>query len=522
MKIFKTGVIALFGLLGTTLASETCDINNSNYKKVSEYSGCLPRPILFVHGVLSDMKGTWGAVPSNVAFPPPQVVCKNSTPEGPDEYDPRIQYYRCDNGWRYSIGGDNPQYNSVEDAERDLTFDLPYRSTMVSSYKSEHASSYIANKYGVSQSFDVNETNPSVLVTKGINKNGLEFYNADHEENPPADSPFDINYHSNSYETRQNGQNDQLYKRLTEVLDKYFSDWRNNANRKIDLVAHSQGGVVIRAMLAKYKSAELSNPINHINHIVTVNSPHTGVDWATDGSDNFAVNYIREHMLAMLDDLGPYKINLKITSFKIDPFGSVRKQLQYPLSVEEYYNMNGYFQTMLKDEGHPMNWYMEQMVPLTTLYSTAPGFGKRIYDFAQGEGHEMCDIDLEGIGSFTDDIADGTEAAYEEVCRGIAWAFIHGAKDMLYDLDESIGGEKGWTHRSDLVMSEESMQGIGVFSSDHGPFKSKKIAGLVPHGSWIDGYKGSNEYGNYIYEALENPPIRISIVPTIITPLLLN
>jgi hypothetical protein len=69
------------------------------------------------------------------------------------------------------------------------------------------------------------------------------------------------------------------------VLDDFYGAdvWKTSNEYKIDLVAHSQGGLVIREMLrglrdypGNIKEKGSENPANHIRKIVTVDTPHFG------------------------------------------------------------------------------------------------------------------------------------------------------------------------------------------------------------------------------------------------------
>lgn len=135
----------------------------------------------------------------------------------------------------------------------------------------------------------------------GINNNGIYFYTAwlDDENwrgSPPA--PWmPSEYPEYSYMTKYGsikpfpafagrGQAFQLYQRLVEVLDKEFPDWRTNPSAKVDLVAHSQGGLLVREMIGNLGRAQLpdgtnmptglAHPAAHIRKFVDLNTPHFG------------------------------------------------------------------------------------------------------------------------------------------------------------------------------------------------------------------------------------------------------
>ena len=114
------------------------------------------------------------------------------------------------------------------------------------------------------------------LTPEGINHNGIYFFNApiDNEDKQP--SPAWI------YGDKDNSISYALYLKLVETLnDFYKGQWTTNDDMKIDLIGHSQGGVVVREMLRGMGNNPLfgvgaANPANHIRKLVTVNTPHTG------------------------------------------------------------------------------------------------------------------------------------------------------------------------------------------------------------------------------------------------------
>ncbi|MCB9497722.1 MAG: hypothetical protein H6686_12620 [Fibrobacteria bacterium] len=83
------------------------------------------------------------------------------------------------------------------------------------------------------------------------------------------------------------GQSGQLHERIREVLDDFYGEggWQNNPEARIDIVAHSQGGVVVREMvrgvLAESEVDPL-DPISKIGHVVTLGTPHLGSAVVTD------------------------------------------------------------------------------------------------------------------------------------------------------------------------------------------------------------------------------------------------
>ncbi|MDR0516458.1 MAG: putative lipase, partial [Fibromonadaceae bacterium] len=129
------------------------------------------------------------------------------------------------------------------------------------------------------------------LEEKDINSNGIYFYQAPGEKIEGIWEEYMPHWDSAKSQSRY------LYKKLGEVLDSCYSkdstDWKTSNEYKIDLVAHSQGGLVIREMLRGLrKDAEnfpqgTANAANHINRVITVNTPHLGSALATP-SDNLS------------------------------------------------------------------------------------------------------------------------------------------------------------------------------------------------------------------------------------------
>jgi hypothetical protein len=87
-------------------------------------------------------------------------------------------------------------------------------------------------------------------------------------------------------------QSRNLYNKIELVMDDFYGnlniEWRKSDKYQIDLVGHSQGGLVIREMLRGLQQDEGSfpqgtaNAANHINRVITINTPHFGSVLATD------------------------------------------------------------------------------------------------------------------------------------------------------------------------------------------------------------------------------------------------
>jgi len=127
-------------------------------------------------------------------------------------------------------------------------------------------------------------------TAEGINTNGIYFYESPGAFNSAGTWIDALPHWINGDAT--NSQSYALYNRLTEVLNSHYgSAWQYNEQLKIDVVCHSQGGTVVREMLrglqmdkAVFPSGT-ANAANHINKIVTVDSPHFGTALAGSIAD---------------------------------------------------------------------------------------------------------------------------------------------------------------------------------------------------------------------------------------------
>ena len=90
------------------------------------------------------------------------------------------------------------------------------------------------------------------------------------------------------------GQPNQLLDKMVRSLDDFYGKgkWHDDSNAVIDIVAHSQGGLITRIAIDKSRSRDGSNPVNHINRIVTIDTPHRGSalatssEWLDNGNPN--------------------------------------------------------------------------------------------------------------------------------------------------------------------------------------------------------------------------------------------
>ena len=150
-----------------------------------------------------------------------------------------------------------------------------FQQGLVRKYENGSAPDIIARM----QNIDNTETN--------INKNGIYFFQAPgtlvNGEWIEAGLEWDNKNASNS-------QSRKLYQQLINVLDDFYGtqgfDWKNSSDLVVDLVAHSQGGLVVREMLRGLlddgSSSGTDNAANHIGKIITVDTPHFGSELAID------------------------------------------------------------------------------------------------------------------------------------------------------------------------------------------------------------------------------------------------
>ena len=209
----------------------------------------LSRPVIFVHGLNDDYK-TWGVEP---------VVEKGK--DGINKGDDRFQ------------------------------------KGLVKAYDRGSAPDILARFLNINNSED------------SINHNGIYFFQA------PGSIVDDKWKDANPHWTGVDGEDSPpstLYRRSIEVLDDFYKDsnlqWREHPELIVDIVAHSQGGLVVREMLrglrAENASAGPENPANHIGRLVTVDTPHLGAATAARSSENINTEY--PGLGKLIDDLNDY------------------------------------------------------------------------------------------------------------------------------------------------------------------------------------------------------------------------
>lgn len=193
----------------------------------------LARPVIFVHG-LNSSYDTWGVVPLT------------------------------------DVSG---EAKKAEDS---------FQKGLVKKYLSGSAPDILAR----TQNIDNSEAN--------INKNGIYFYQAPGRFKDSGEwEEFGLEWDGKN---ASNSQSRKLYQQLISVLDEFYGadeidGWKKHSEEVIDLVTHSQGGLVVREMLRGLRAdgGDLIGPqnaANHIGKIITVDTPHFGSELAvTNTSD---------------------------------------------------------------------------------------------------------------------------------------------------------------------------------------------------------------------------------------------
>ena len=166
---------------------------------------------------------------------------------------------------------------------------IPDTNKQSESFKKGYVSGYINGSFpnilARYQGLDISTDLKKEPSKYGINNNGIYFFNAPVNAIGEQPSPEWKNGDAN------NSISYAFYKRLNEVLDEFYGEaWKSNEDLKVDLVAHSQGGLVVREMLRGLKTIadknlDAKNAANHIRKLVTINTPHLGTPIANKKED---------------------------------------------------------------------------------------------------------------------------------------------------------------------------------------------------------------------------------------------
>lgn len=131
-----------------------------------------------------------------------------------------------------------------------------------------------------------------------INHNGIYFF-----QSPGMlinDTWYEAQLAWNSNDATKS-QSRKLYNKLESLLDDFCIgtgiDWRQTPELKVDIVAHSQGGLVVREMLRGLQLNAGSFPVgsanaaNHIGKLITLDTPHLGAATAALNSSSIDQYY---------------------------------------------------------------------------------------------------------------------------------------------------------------------------------------------------------------------------------------
>ena len=158
------------------------------------------------------------------------------------------------------------------DGDREQTFDFP------TSYKSNGI------PYAIAHTLKIPAQNMNANFAKTTN--GLYFFNA--KTRCHASSHANVGADCDALEEWANprwdtsfenyGQPNQLLDKMVRSLDDFYGKdaWHDDTNAVIDIVAHSQGGLITRIAIDKSRSPNGRNPVNHINRVIT-STPRTMV-----------------------------------------------------------------------------------------------------------------------------------------------------------------------------------------------------------------------------------------------------
>ena len=402
-KINASGLFSLIiaALVYTTHAN-VCNETNLFWKKVSPSSGCLQRPILFVHGLGRDLT-FWGAqgTPSNIT-----------------------------------------SYTAAS---------IP-----------DKLSAYF--KAGVRTSSD-------------LNNNGIEFFSGVAGASTP-------------------GMASTLTTRISEILNEYFGErWKTDLNLTLDIVAHSQGGVAIReAIRLNNYGNSISNPLNHIHHIITMGSPHLGTSVTLAQSGYKGLDDAKNILRGTLDTplsgsawYGPFaKIWVRTsgiyknwtietiisgisTTYQAYDGSKLKPRMEKIVTDMEAIapdlQKGSNLINTLSTVGFPKRSFDNSLIPLTTMYSTASTTW--LQDVVAPAWSEA----RAGV------VAKASEFSAGEEAGKITNSMFSDFKPYLVAFD------KDWSSNSDLLVEGSSAIGSGLFSQTTSPFRTVFLGSDVLHGS---------------------------------------
>ena len=190
----------------------------------------------------------------------------------------------------------------------------------------------LVKKYSSGSAPDIIVRNQNIYITDdNINRDGLYFFQAPGKiNNEKRWEEASLNWDDAD---TQNSQSRKLYQKLKEILDNFFEgteiNWRETPEVTVDIVAHSQGGLVVREMLRGLRTEGASsgpeNPANHIGRLITVDTPHLGA--ATAAENSKSESFVKHPGLGKIvddlnkpqdHDLANIKVSLDYTDWLTD------------------------------------------------------------------------------------------------------------------------------------------------------------------------------------------------------------
>ena len=290
----------------------------------------LDHPILFVHGIASSSI-TWGAIACN-----------------PDRTE-------CNDGDGNVLGG----------------------KTTVLRYDTESTIEKFAKHFRLATEVVITPDG-NIDQNAGINHNFLEVFNAGDGTGNELISP-------------SGGLADQLLNRISDVLTEYYGNlWFTDATAKLTLIAHSKGGIVIRQMIRVNREPGLDNPVNHIDKVITIGTPHNGSEWAEPVSEikhPFVRKTKDKGVSFAFDLLRPVEICFGIFGCKtFDPLSKQRDMLNQIIASESELGKKqpDSLIEQLKDNAYPRYPMNGRDIPFVSVVTRMPPekLGERMFDAA--------------------------------------------------------------------------------------------------------------------------------------------
>ena len=339
-------------------------------------------------------------------------------------------------------------------------------------YDPGSVSETIAHYYGV---YYTNATEDESEIIKQ-NSNGLEYFATD---NRNAD---DLEY-----------QAEQLYNRVKQVLEEYYgSGWRNNSKASIDLIGMSQGGLTIRQMLTLDSDEGLANPINHINHILTVNTPHYGTEWAgrADGKPETVTKEFKAIRTVIHNVIESTALSNELyEAITGEGFLELAKAQRVDLFIKEknrYKIGSSFLRNLGSNPKMPRN---DSPISFTTFFGTANG---ALYEWYYARYDH----------STTDEVKTNcTNYGINPNKKNLLACYV-------IAFEGTLGDENAWMLSGDFVSSVYSMKGDDVFDYDKPSIKAIELLGTNFHGNVdeIPTVIGGNYRGQEILSGLLSVP----------------